>query len=559
MNPLAAIYARVSTAQQEQEATINSQIAELEAYAQKMGYRLSKEYYFLDQAISGAQLARPSLDRLRDLAGEGLFEAVLCLSPDRLSRQYAHQYILMEEMKRTGVQMVFVNQPPVVDNPHGQLLLGIQGLFAEYEREIIADRMRRGKLYCVRQGKLMHTHPPYGYRYIPVGQPNGGQWEIDPIEVEVVRHIYNLYAEQKVSIRTIVERLNENLSQMPPRSSHWGYSTVHFILKQPAYRGQTYYNRTRTCHEIIGASKQRGRGVRRSVARRERPSEEWISIPTPPLISEALWQKAQERLAANRKFAIRNNRASFYLLRSLLVCDVCGHTLLGRNSHGRIFYYCPNQGRARSPDVPVHTRTIASQVIEPLVWQAVTHLLQNPVLLADAWKNEPQLDPHAPEETGRLQTRLKTLDRQWQRLLDLFQEEKIEKAELSQRKGHIDQERQSIQARLQHFARLTQQECVKQTILEDFASFCQQVNANLEHPAPQLQQEVIRLLIDHVVVGKDEIVIKHIVPTDEDCRLLPVRGSPLKRTHCATVTGNTFLAERYSLDVWRNSRSAIKL
>ena len=523
MNPLAAIYARVSTAQQEQEATIDSQVAELERYAEKAGYRLSKEYYFLDQAVSGAQLARPGLDRLRDLAAEGIFEAVLCLSPDRLSRQYAHQYILMEEMKRVGVQVVFVNQPPVADNPQGQLLLGIQGLFAEYEQEVIADRMRRGKLYCVRQGTLRHNHPPYGYRYIPVSQPNGGQWEVDPVEMEVVRHIYNLYTEHQHSIGKIVEHLNKNLTQMPPRSPHWGYSTVHFILKQPAYTGQTYYNRTRTCHEKIGAPKQRGRGVRGSVSRQERPSAEWIPIQTPPLVSEALWQKAQERLDMNRKFAVRNNKTSFYLLRSLLVCDICGHTLLGRNVHGRIFYYCPNQGRERSPDVPVHTRTVASQVIEPLVWQAVTGLLQNPALLADAWKHETNSDLRPPDETNRLQSRLKMLDRQWQRLLDLFQEEQIDKTELSKRKARIDRERHSIQIRLHHFSQLAHQERLQQTILEDFASFCQQVNLNLANPTPHLQQEVIRLLIDHVIVGRDEIVIKHIVPTDDDCRLLPGR------------------------------------
>lgn len=195
---------------------------------------------------------------------------------------------------------------------------------------------------------------------------------------------------------------------------------------------------------------------------------------------KTLWQKAQERLATNRKFAARNNKTSFYLLRSLLVCDVCGHTMLGRNIHGRIFYYCPNQGPERSPDVAAHTRTITGLVIEPLVWQAVTQLLQNPTLLADAWENETQAEQHAPEETGRLQSRLKALERQWQRLLDLFQDEKIEKAELSNRKEHIDQERQSIQARLQRFNQLAQQERVKQTMLKDFASFCQQINANAE-------------------------------------------------------------------------------
>jgi DNA invertase Pin-like site-specific DNA recombinase len=69
----------VSTLQQEQEATIDSQIAELEKYAREKGYALSKEYYFFYQAVSGAQLARPALDRLRDLAGEGMFETY-CVS-----------------------------------------------------------------------------------------------------------------------------------------------------------------------------------------------------------------------------------------------------------------------------------------------------------------------------------------------------------------------------------------------------------------------------------------------------------------------------------------------
>jgi site-specific DNA recombinase len=523
MNQLAAVYARVSTLQQEQEATIESQVAELERHAQAKGYRLSKEYYFLDQAVSGAQLARPALDRLRDLAGEGLFETVLCLSPDRLSRQYAHQWILIEELKRAGVKVVFVNQPSVEDNPQGQLLLGIQGLFSEYERAVITDRLRRGKLHRVRHGGLVNPVPPYGYRYIPVSEPNGGRWEAHPIEQAVVRHIYTAYTAMNLKIGQIADRLNEHIVQMPPRGRRWGYSTVQAILKQPAYTGKTHYNRTRVCHEAIGRPKKHGRGLKRSAVHQPRPKEEWIPMNVPPLISEEVWQKAQERLEMNHKFSSRNNTARFYLLRSLLVCDVCGRTLTGRNATGTIVYYCANHGKNRSPDVPIHTRAISGLVIEPLIWQAVMQLLQNPTLLADAWENQSQTDQHAPEEQDRLQSRLKALERQWQRLLDLFQDEKIEKAELSKRKEHLDQERQSIQTRLQQFNRLAQQERTRQTMLEDFTTFCQQVKATLENPTPQLKQEVIRLLIDHVIVGKNEIVIKHIVPTDEDCRLLPGR------------------------------------
>jgi site-specific DNA recombinase len=173
MHKLAALYARVSTQQQEQEATIDSQVAAIENYAQAQGYQLSKEMYFLDQAVSGAQFDRPALNRLRDQASEGLFQVVLCLSPDRLSRQYAHQYVLLTELKRAGVEVVFVNQPPVGNDPQGQLLLGIQGLFSEYERAMITERMRRGKLYRMRQGQLHTPVAPYGYRYIPVRELDG--------------------------------------------------------------------------------------------------------------------------------------------------------------------------------------------------------------------------------------------------------------------------------------------------------------------------------------------------------------------------------------------------
>ncbi len=150
-------------------------------------------------------------------------------------------------------------------------------------------------------------------------------------------------------------------------------------------------------------------------------------------------------------------------------------------------------------------------------------MLRNPHLLADAWENQADAASVSPGEAERLQTRLKTLERQWQRLIDLFQEEQIDKVEFIRRKERLDQERQAIEQRLQQLSRQEHHERVKEQMLQDFAAFCQQIEANLANPTPELKQEVIRLLIDHIVVGEGEIIIKHIVPTDEDCRLLPGR------------------------------------
>jgi site-specific DNA recombinase len=140
MEKIVALYARVSTTRQEQAATIESQVAELESYAQEQGYEINEKLIFLDQAVSGACLARPALDRLRDVAYEGGIDMLLCLSPDRLARQYVHQRLLLDEFQRWGVAVQFINQPDLEDTPQNRLLLGVQGLFSEYEREVVSSR-----------------------------------------------------------------------------------------------------------------------------------------------------------------------------------------------------------------------------------------------------------------------------------------------------------------------------------------------------------------------------------------------------------------------------------
>ena len=251
--------------------------------------------------------------------------------------------------------------------------------------------------------------------------------------------------------------------------------------------------------------------------------EEWIEISVPPIVTEDVWQRAQERLEMNRKFASRNNKRHFYLLRSLLVCGICGRTLAGRTSNGRVYYSCTNRGKHRDPDVPPHACSIAGRVVEALVWEAACELLRNPNLLADAWQTQCETDDVDPDEADRLQSHLRTLNRQWTRLLDAFQDELIDKDELARRKARLDAERQTLAQRLDQLHRQARRKQAKAQMLEDFAAFCQKIEASLADPTPEVQQEVIRLLIDHIVVEKDVITIKHIIPTDDDCRLLPGR------------------------------------
>jgi site-specific DNA recombinase len=127
----AAIYARVSSDRQKEEHTIASQTEALRAFASQLGFSVPAEWVFEDEGYSGATLIRPGLEKVRDLAAEGQIYAVLVHSPDRLSRKYAYQVLLMEEFARNNIETLFINAPQTA-TPEDQLLLQFQGMIAEY-------------------------------------------------------------------------------------------------------------------------------------------------------------------------------------------------------------------------------------------------------------------------------------------------------------------------------------------------------------------------------------------------------------------------------------------
>jgi site-specific DNA recombinase len=157
-----AIYARVSTLRQQQSQTIEQQLERLQAHIAEQGWELAEEHIFRDDGYSGAKLTRPGLERLREQAAMGEFELVLITAPDRLARNYVHQVLLLEELTAVGCQVEFLDRP-VSDDPHDQLVLQIRGAVAEYERSLIADRMRRGRQAKLKAGLLLPwTTAPYG-------------------------------------------------------------------------------------------------------------------------------------------------------------------------------------------------------------------------------------------------------------------------------------------------------------------------------------------------------------------------------------------------------------
>src|SRR3954454_16360066 len=225
MNKPAAIYARVSSDRQKEQHTIASQTAALIDYAQANGYTVPAEWGFQDEGYSGAILVRPGLEAVRDLAAEGQIAAVLVYSPDRLSRKYAYQVLLSEEFARCGVELIFLKSPAGA-TPEDQLLVQVQGMIAEYERAQIAERCRRGKRHMAQKGGVnVLSGAPFGYRYVKKSDTSAAFYEITSPEAKVVRMVYAIYIEQRLSINAIPRLLNER--EIPTRTgkSRWERST----------------------------------------------------------------------------------------------------------------------------------------------------------------------------------------------------------------------------------------------------------------------------------------------------------------------------------------------
>jgi len=321
-----AFYARVSTERQERQQTIDSQLAALHAWAAAQGHPVSDEHVFRDEGYSGSRLDRPGLDALRDAVRDGAVGTLVVLTPDRLARKYAYQVVLLEEFRRAGAEVVFL-QHPISDDPNDQLLLQIQDAIAEYERAVLGERFRRGKLHKARDGHYITGRPAYGYSYVPRRDAVPGRIIVNEQEAELVRRVYGWFTDEQTTIRQVIKRLNAGPDL--PRSGRpaWSASTVHHMLADPIYAGTAYANR----YAYVPATKPRSpRGPRNSPGRRcLKPREQWIAIPVPALVDQSTWDQAQVQLARNAALSFRNNTRHSYLLRCLLTCEVCGLAMYG--------------------------------------------------------------------------------------------------------------------------------------------------------------------------------------------------------------------------------------
>ncbi|HJY71222.1 MAG TPA: recombinase family protein, partial [Streptosporangiaceae bacterium] len=515
----AAVYARVSTTRQAQAQGIEQQLDRLRAAVAERGWELDDQHVYRDDGYSGARLGRPGLDRLRDHAALAELDVVLVAAPDRLARNYVHQVLLIDELAGRGCQVEFLDRPMSAD-PHDQLLLQIRGAVAEYERTLIAERMRRGRQARLRAGTLLPwTTAPFGYRLDP-GRPRlASAVRVDPGEAALVAQLFDWYLEPQGTVYRLARRLTDLGVPTPRGGLRWNTASVRGILRNPSYAGRAVSNRTQVAPARGRKSAMLPAGP--GVSHAPRPEEDWITVPVPAIVSEEAFAQVQAKLDANQQAAARNTRHQ-YLLRALISCGACRLTCGVRQTQAGYRYY---QCRGRTDPLRVAqgqrctARYIPAGQLDELVWADLCALVTDPAQVARAL-DRAQGGAWLPQELHARQTAIRQalgqLDRQQQRLLDAYLAEIIALAEFQRKRDELDRRHAALAAQQRQLDAAAAQQLEVQAVADGIEAFCQAIRTGLATATFEQRRLLAELLIDRVIVTDGQVEIRYVLPTSPD-------------------------------------------
>jgi site-specific DNA recombinase len=375
MTQRAAIYARVSTDDQAEHGySLQTQIDSCRKYAAESGLTVAAE--FREEGVSGAKLDRPELDKLRALIDSKQVEAVIVHTADRLSRNLGHSILIREEWQRAAIDIHYADRGKSQDTSEGRLSDNVQAVIAEYEREKIRERTRRGRVAKAKGGWVGAGTPAYGYRR--VGQRENCRLEIVEAEAAIIRRIFDMYlglSGERMSLLGIPIQLDAEGIPPPGRSQAgrgWYSTSVKRILSNPVYIGEVYYS-----HKTVRAN-----------------------LPELAIIDPDVWQAAQRQREENRRLAGRNNKKHEYLLRGRLRC-ACGLGLHGvpvKASGKQYLYYACGCWRGDKHLYNCREGVVKKEVADSIVWEWVSGLIQDDTKLTkgiELWRqnNVEQLEP----------------------------------------------------------------------------------------------------------------------------------------------------------------------
>lgn len=493
----AALYLRVSTADQEKMYGLQYQERDCFKFVEALGMRLNSDRHIVKDAYTGTEyFERPELMKLIEMAKRREFDAIIMWKLDRFGRKGLQREIIREQLKYYGVTTITLdpNEHADDDSPIGELIRLIYGFKAEQERIDIIERTTRGKRERAMQGKLLGAgFPLYGYRWrsnkpkekdayvlnleIVKVDENGTEWT----EVKVVNLIFEL-ADKGTPIRAIARYLNEK--GIPTRKGKmWQPPTLHQMLTHPFYTGEA------TMFKQKGTEKKPGK---KRPTRIIRPEEDQIKMPegvVPQVIDKALFERVQARLEKNKREATRNNKnPRESLLRSgFAKCGYCGGNVHFRRQIDKCgpgkdlrLYTCTRGNRfgtCKGCSIAVHT-------LDSAAWQHALEIIRDPSQV-DKRINALQSDDPTKDRRKSIKSKLASIREQQNVLRERLVQLKLDKGTeefINQRLNELAKEEQGYLDELNNTQNTYEQWNKLQERLKEFHQRCAKMRDQLDDP-----------------------------------------------------------------------------
>lgn len=288
-------YARVSTDKDEQLHSLSAQVRYYSEFIQCCPNWTFVEGY-IDEGLSGTSVAkRENFLRMIDDAKAKRFDFIVTKEISRFSRNTLDSIQYTQELLRCGVGVLFQSDNINTLMPDAELRLTIMSSIAQDEVRKISERVKFGFKRAIENGVVLGNNRIWGYT------KQGGTLVVKEDEAEIVRTIFDLYANQKMGIRMIANYLSDH-GYKNTRGNDFSFSTIRGILCNPKYKG--YYCGGKSCKYDYKIND-----------RKHFSQEEWVMYKdeenVPPIVSDALWDKANLILAKRSAAQSAEDKASY--------------------------------------------------------------------------------------------------------------------------------------------------------------------------------------------------------------------------------------------------------
>ena len=469
-----AIVTRISTDEINQPYSLEAQSKGLEAFvASQPGQTIT--HRFVDQA-SGATLDRPGLQAALDAARAGAFDVLLVYRIDRLTRSIVGLMTIVEELDAAGVALRSATEPIDTHGPVGRMLLQLLGIFAEFERSLLIDRITKGFERKAARGEWLGGPGPYGY----VLDSATKTLVPEPHEAAMVQAIFAKYVEERYGATALANWLNDT-GQRSRYDRLWSNQTVLRVLRNPVYLGKIAHG------DDLHDGKHEA------------------------IVDESVFASAQKLLdeRAAESTTIRPT-TSEYLLSGKLRCQSCGGSFVGAGAHGRNGYYRYYVCRTRQAKGArgCTGQRVPADDLEDAVIGALLATYSNYDLLekaaSDAYAEATSERPRLEVELANTEAQLKETSTAIDRYLRAFESGTMSDILCAPRIAELSERRHELTARRDELTIQVRASATRLPSAAEIRAVSGQLEIAIRESSPDVVKQLLDELIDRVDISPDK-------------------------------------------------------